>query len=407
MGSNKIVKSNSRKAEKYRGPECLNCGHPLELSDRYCSYCSQLNTSKQLALKDFFGEFIASVLTYDSRLRYTIKDLLFKPGSISKNYIKGQRLKYANPFRFFLSVSIIYFLLNSLIATFSDGESSIFKINEDNQNATTTLNSDFRKAIDVVKDSLNKNDIGPIVLDSLLKNNSAMDSLESKLKKSFNKISNDSVKNSTESFTKLEEFVDSKYEYISEEHLDTLGKANELLRRFKLYRNFYKLNKIKSPEIALDSLNHENTGLNRWIYDKNNSIERIEENPLGFLNYLMGKIPFFLFFFAPLFALFFWLIYSKKKYTYMEHLVLIFNLFSFLFLGLLICLIPDTLIGTEVFSGILIVFIGPFYFYKSLRNFYKESRLMTIIKFVLLNVVFWISSTAAALIFFAITAAAY
>lgn len=406
MESNKPVKGNSRKAEKYRGPKCLNCGHPLELSDRYCSYCSQLNTSKQLALKDFFGEFISSVLTYDSRLRYTIKDLLFKPGTISKNYVKGQRLKYANPFRFFLSVSIIYFLLNSVIATFSDAGSPIFQINNESFNDNTTLNSDNEKVIYDVNKTLRKNDIAPIVLDSLLVN-TAFDSLESKLEKRFEKKTNDSVKNASESFTKLEKFVEVKDEYISEEDLDTLGEAKQLLRRFTLYRNFYKLNKIKNPEIALDSLNHENTGLNRWLYDKNNSIERIEENPFGFLNYLMGKIPFFLFFFAPLFALFFWLIYSKKKYTYMEHLVLIFHLFSFLFLGLLICLIPDTFIGTEFFSAILILFIGPFYFYKSLRNFYKQSRFTTIFKFVLLNIVFWISSSVGAFIFFAITAAAY
>lgn len=406
MKSDKLVKGNSRKAEKYRGPECLNCGHPLELSDRYCSYCSQLNTSKQLALKDFFGEFISSVLTYDSRLRYTIKDLLFKPGTISKNYVKGQRLKYANPFRFFLSVSIIYFLINSLIATFSDTGSPILKLNGDNFSPKTTLNSDNEKAINAVNETLKKNDLAPIVLDSLLVN-SAMDSLESKLEKRLEKTTNDSVKNSSKQISKLEKFADSWQEYISEEHLDTLGKAKQFLRRFTLYRSFYKQHKIKSPEIALDSLNHENTGINRWIYDKNNSIERIEENPFGFLNYLMGKIPFFLFFFAPLFALFFWLIYSKKKNTYMEHLVLIFHLFSFLFLGLLICLIPDTLIGTEFFSAILVLIIGPFYFYKSLRNFYNQSRLTTIFKFVLLNIIFWISSTVGAFIFFAITAAAY
>ena len=117
MSTNKPVKDKGRKASIYRGAKCLNCEHPLDLSDLYCSYCGQLNTTKQLSLKDFFGEFIGSILTYDSRLRYTIKDLLFKPGRITANYVKGQRLKYANPFRFFLSVSIIYFLVQSLIST--------------------------------------------------------------------------------------------------------------------------------------------------------------------------------------------------------------------------------------------------------------------------------------------------
>ena len=100
MDNNKLSKSSSRKAVKFRGPSCLNCGHPLELTDKYCSNCSQLNTTKQLSIKDFLHEFFSSILTYDSRLRYTLKDLLFKPGTITKNYVEGQRLKYANPFRF-------------------------------------------------------------------------------------------------------------------------------------------------------------------------------------------------------------------------------------------------------------------------------------------------------------------
>ena len=35
MSKHKPVPSNSRKARKYRGTECLNCGQPLDLSDVY------------------------------------------------------------------------------------------------------------------------------------------------------------------------------------------------------------------------------------------------------------------------------------------------------------------------------------------------------------------------------------
>jgi len=106
---------------------------------------------------------------------------------------------------------------------------------------------------------------------------------------------------------------------------------------------------------------------------------------------MMQKIPFFLFFFTPMYAFFFWLLYSKAKYTYMEHMVFIFHIFSFIFLAMLISLLPDVLFGFDVFSTLLFGLIGPFYLYKALRNFYKQNRLITIIKFVSLNFVFWIS----------------
>ena len=378
MSTNKPVISTGRKAAKYRGPECLNCGTPLELSDVYCSYCGQLNTTKQLSLKDFFGEFIGSVITYDSRLRYTIKDLLFKPGTITKNYAKGQRFKYANPFRFFLSVSIVYFIIQGLISTITN--TSMLKVNGSSDR--DTIDSILKPPDNIV--ALNQ---------ELLENN-----LE--FKDDFIIVNQDTIPLTSK--TETGELV-----YKSEEALDTLNLADQTIARFLMYRDFYEKSEIKSSSIALDSLKHNNTSFNRWMYDKNEAIDRVSENPYGFLNYLMGKIPFFLFFFTPILALFFWLIYSKKKYTYMEHIVLIFHVFSFVFLALLICLIPDTIFDNAIFAGIIFAFIGPFYFYKALRNFYNQGRLVTILKFVLLNVVFVVGATFAATIFFSITAAVY
>ena len=100
----------SRFAKKYRGHQCLNCETPLEKEDKYCSYCGQLNSNKKLSFNDFFNEFFGSIFSYDSRIYRTLNVLIFKPGKISLEYIKGKRAKYANPFRFYLSVSIIFFL---------------------------------------------------------------------------------------------------------------------------------------------------------------------------------------------------------------------------------------------------------------------------------------------------------
>ena len=378
MSSDKPVNQSGRKAAKYRGAECLNCRHPLELSDLYCSYCGQLNTTKQLSLKDFFGEFIGSVLTYDSRLRFTIKDLLFKPGRITLNYVKGQRLKYANPFRFFLSVSIIYFLVQSLISTITGN--SQFNFNGSNDK---------------------------IEIDSIMNKNNAIliPNIESKLD-SLTSISDTLLIDKETIPIKLNKDPND-FEYISEEALDTIAWAERIVKRFQLYRSFYNAHEIKNSTTALDSLKHHNNRLNRWLYEKNDAVDRVINNPYSFADYLMAKVPFFLFFFTPFFAFFFWLIYSKKKYTYIEHMVFIFHIFSFMFLAALIFLIPDSIMDDAVFSGILFGLIGPFYFYKALRNFYKQGRLITILKFVFLNVVFFISATISALLFFAISAAIY
>lgn len=365
MKRNRSEISSGRKSVKYRDTQCLNCGQPLDKSDVYCPYCSQLNSNKQLSVKDFIAEFLNSIVVFDSRLRNTLKDLLFRPGVITRNYVKGQRLKYANPFRFFLSVSIIYFILNGLLQIFQPS-SEIDEINLNSPESKVMTFDDIRDNISETTSEAFK------VADSIKK-----------------------------------EQPTKSFEYISEEALDTLSFIERYTEKFSLYNSYYETSKIKNAEVALDSLNHRNTTMNRWIYSKNTTVEKIQENPRAFINYIISKIPFFLFFFTPFFALFFWLIYSKKIYTYMEHTIFIFHIFSFIFVSMLIAIIPDLIFDTSILLGILFIFIGPIYFYKALRNFYGQSRLLTLIKFVFLNIVFTIGLTISALIFVLASAALY
>ncbi len=379
MGSEKITKEKSRKAAIYKSVKCLNCGQPLELTDNFCPNCSQINSTKQLSINDFFQEFLSSIFTYDSRLRYTLKDLLFKPGIITRNYVAGQRLKYANPFRFYLSISIIYFILQS----FSTGDDlSSMDLEVDT--------SDHTEIISETSDSTSN------------KKNNYYDS------DTFNKEL-DSIIKERVTKTEITKKNDTIITYLSKAELDTLKWSSSIMERFFLYREFYNNTKIENPVKALDSLKHPVNRVNKWIYNKNETIDRVIENPGDFFNFLLGKIPFFLFFFAPFYAFFFWIIYSVKKYNYMEHLVFIFHIFSFVFLSGTIAYFPDyLLLGDEGYISLFIlVLIGPFYFYKALRNFYKQNRIVTIFKFALLNFIFFIGTTITSIIFFSATAATY
>ncbi len=379
------IRPNSRKAIKYRGVECPNCGHPLDLTDRFCSYCGQLNSTKRLTLKDFLNEFVLSVFTYDSRFRHTLKDLLFKPGTITRYYVDGKRFHYANPFRFFLSASIFYFIILGALSFFNENDFDL-------SNTNININDDAIEAIDeALQDSIPKIEGIPV---------------------QFNKEIQDVIADAKKETAKKRELKKAKdslgYIYIAQKDVDTLNNVEGFFRKFELFRDFYKTTDITNTNEALDSLHYEKTKINAWLYSENEVIERVEKNPLRFVNYLASKTPFFLFFFAPIFAIFFWFIYSKKRANYMEHLVFIFHIFSWIFVVLLISLIPDSLLPTQnLIAGLLLTFIGPFYFYKALRNFYKQNRVITLIKFVFLNIVFMISTSIFALIFFALTAAFY
>ncbi|MBT0609132.1 DUF3667 domain-containing protein [Aequorivita echinoideorum] len=330
-----------RKSLKYRGNKCLNCNQPLDISDVYCPYCSQLNSNKPITFSDFIAEFVNSIVVYDSRLRNTIQTLLFRPGVITRNYIDGQRTKYANPFRFFLSVSIIFFILQGIINTF---------------------------------DTDTKNNL--VNLKTALGNENEEDFTE------VEKVAPDST------FRKM-------------------GMAEEIFERFEAYNKFYKQTGIQSSVKALDSIGHPNTQMNRFIYGENDVVERIKNDPSSFINYMLAKTPFFLFFFTPFYALFFALLYYRTKSGYAAHVIFIFHIFSFLFLGMIICTIPELFMDSSFFTGLLLLLVGPLYFYKALRNFYNQKRFITILKFVFLSIIFSISATFAAFLFFLVTAAIY
>jgi hypothetical protein len=283
--------------------------------------------------------------------------------------VKGQRLKYANPFRFFLSVSIAFFLLQGLVTSLGLDNQPL-GLTMTNNGETVENSKEFLDSIQLAKE----------------------EEKAIKLKDTLEDASDEEA---------------SLTVYITEEQLDTIDWHSRGLERFFEYRKFYKDTEIKDPVKALDSLGHQNSSINRWMYNKNRSMDRISDNPIGFANYMFSKVPFFLFLFSPVFAFFFWLLYSRKKYNFMEHLIFIFHIFSFVFLILLLSLIPDLIMGVDLLSSIGLMIIGPVYFYLALRKFYEQSRINTFIKFVILNVFFFISANLAAILFFIATAAVY
>lgn len=358
------MKRANRKSLRFRGTQCLNCGHTLKRTDIYCSQCSQLNSKKPLAALDFFDEFLRSILVYDSRMRSTLNDLLFKPGVITKNYVQGQRLKYANPFRFFLSVSIIYFLLRGFISIsgFTSDENMV------------EMNLQPADSIPVTENPAER-------LSGFLYLTANGDSLKAK---------------------KL-----GVPAYFPETSLDSLSVFDDYKLRGSIFLNYIYAHENANRKTALSALGYKQSFKNKWLYSRMVAVKKIIENPSAFIHYISSKIPFFLFFFTPIFAFAFWLLYPRKKFTYMEHMIFIFHIFSFLFLSMLLFLIPDLLMGNKYLLLLLFFILGPLYFFFALYKFYGQKVLPTIVKFVVLTLVFNIGFIFSTFIFVTIGAAIY
>ncbi len=111
------MKSTSRFGKNNQGIICLNCEQPISDKDNFCSNCGQVNDTNRLSLKTYFSEYLAGFFSFDNRFLKTVFPLLFKPGKVTKDYVEGKRMRYVNPFQLYINVSIIFFLVLSLLKT--------------------------------------------------------------------------------------------------------------------------------------------------------------------------------------------------------------------------------------------------------------------------------------------------
>lgn len=348
------MKDQGRFLKKYRGDECLNCGVPLDIIDRYCHNCGQANTTKRLSLKDFFDEFFASIFSYDSRLRHTMVALLFRPGKISKDYINGQRARYANPFRFYLSVSIIFFIIKGFFMDF-DQLSDNFKSNDKIETS----------ALEIAKE------VNPEKLKEIEAQNS---------------ISLDSLIEITDSKSNSKEEKIASY---TESELDTMNSFKATYKRFSMYQDFHKNTNIYSPNTALDSMGHQTNPYNAYIYRRSTKAAKLHSNPMELVQYIFNKLPIIIFFFLPFLALAIWLVYARRPFTYMEHLVFTFHTQTIFFILMGVALLIDEIIHIEV-ASLVATLIFLIYLYKAMRKFYSQGRVKTIVKFLIINHLFFI-----------------
>lgn len=377
----------SRQSLVYRGEKCLNCEQPLDKSDRFCPHCSQENSTKKLLFSDFFTEFFANLIAYDSRLTRTLRILIFKPGRISKEYIEGKRMRYANPFRFYLSISILFFLLYAVISKIESynlpsaniQNNSDAWITDPDSSATIHQLNTIKNNRESTRQQLEK-------LDSIVEANPT---ISAQIPKLADTITQPLPPNSD---LKAREIIslfgtDSVQGYTHRE-LESMPEVKSLTTKFDIYWDYHNKNPETKPVAALNELKHPLTTKNLWMYKKVIDLDYFIKNPDFAFNFFISKLPFVIFLFIPVFALFIKLLYIRKhRFSYMEHLIFAFHIQSFFFVLLFFAVLLDFLLATSLFTIILLLIFG-IYLYLAMRKFYAQGRFKTFVKFIILNSLF-------------------
>lgn len=287
--------------------------------------------------------------------------MLLKPGLVSRDYIDGKRFRYANPLRFYLTISIIFFILLGIVTKYEElrgtGKSrNLVNINTAGLPVTgEKIMNAANKKIDSLKTANpNNKDIQAFDLDSIIKKNQVSNN-------DFN-LSFDSI---------------------------SFGKNNmAFAKKIAKYNKFYKNHKTLSVEAALDSLGDPHNFRNRFYYTKIRDIYIIRADKGNSLNKkIVSNLSIALFVFLPIFTLFLKLFYIRRHLNYMEHLVFVFNTQSVFFL-LMILVLGVSLVSESKRSMPIFIFMFLIYLYLALLKFYKQGWFKTFVKFSIFNMVY-------------------
>ena len=356
---------------RQRGNTCLNCSIPLDGNENYCPECGQRNNINPLNFKLVLDEFVGNFISIDSRIWNTAIPLILKPGKVAYEFVSGKRKQFVNPFRTYLTVSLIFFLIYGLFGKISelrnDGENKL-KTNIVTFNDSSSTEKD--SISDQQKDSIAKKALKevqkniPINIDSTLKaNNVNIDSL------SKNNSDLDSLKGD-------------------------ITENNPFFKKLSAFYDYHKENKEQSVDLALDSLGYKNTFWNRFYYDKaKDSYTMMEDRGESFNEQLFSNLSLAIFLFLPVFALFLKLIYLRRKYTYMEHMVFVFYTQTVFFLLLLLFVIIHFFSNGK--DALFFIALGLFSIYLliAMKVFYKQGWVKTILKYLMANFAFTIIAT--------------
>src|ERR1700733_634405 len=92
---------------------CKNCD--ALLLGRFCANCSQAADVHVPTTRELLHELLEGITHSDSRLWRTLTTLWFKPGKLTQEFVAGRRVAYLPPFRLYLILSIVFFLIASFV----------------------------------------------------------------------------------------------------------------------------------------------------------------------------------------------------------------------------------------------------------------------------------------------------
>ncbi len=337
--------------------DCLNCGATVQ--GRYCHVCGQENTEPKETFWHMVTHFFYDITHFDGSFFTTLKDLLFKPGFLSREYMLGRRKKYLHPVRMYVFTSAVFFLV--FFSLFHVSEESI---TPEKQRDKLKGGFEIIKA-EALKNAKTKEDTAAVM-------------------KGMEELGYDTVVAKNDTVQKPVKAGGVNFSWGNE------AKDYKTLKEYDSLQALLPKNKRDGGLIKI--ITRKSVALNEKYDNDQNKIA------VELINKFMHTFPYLLFVSLPLYALFLKLLYlrKRKEFFFADHGVFLIHLYIFSFLFLLVYFGLDRLIEVTNFDDLewiqlALFLVGVFYALKAMKNFYKQGWVKTIIKFILFNILCLVS----------------
>lgn len=365
-----IKRKNKKQLTVIKEPACFNCGHPFFGSEKYCPDCGQKNKSKKITFASFVKEVFNGFVSLDAKFWQTIIPLLTKPGKVSHDFINGKRARYSNPFQFYITVSIFFFIVIGLLGKYDEFK----ELTDGKAQKASQLNMVKFSPDTNTKELDSLRQVGVKQVENVLKNTNMDSTAIKEISKEMNKMKLDSLRKQ------------------SNMEVD-LGDATTKIKKMA---NFQKENPKLGIDKALDSLKYEKNFGNRFVYRKAGVINSFRTDPEQAFNdfgqELISYASISIFIFLPIFTLFLKMLYIRRSYTYVEHLIFIFHTQTVFFILLTIFVLLEFAFVSEHIGAIFTV-LFLIYLLIAMKRFYQQGIIKTFIKFIILNQIYMLLAT--------------
>jgi hypothetical protein len=325
-------------------PVCLNCH--ARLRGQYCGHCGQRSRNRLISIWQLLQEAFGDLLELDSRLWRTLVPLLAKPGRLTRDYLEGRRARYMPPFRTYLVLSVIFFV----VAFFDpQKELSLFFDPEPKPTAEeiAQAEADKQAALESLRELEAKGKLSDEIIAEIIDDDDGIN-----------------INFGTDP-DKAGIFGDCENASISDEE----DMPEWLTKRFpdERVKDICERNKTRGIESLADAM--------------------------------LDNIPIALIVLLPLMALVLKVLYPLSRRYFVEHLLFFVHFHAFFFLMLIMQILfarTTGLLGPEdgaidsASQLVLVIasFYIPIYLYKAMRHVYGQGHLVTIMKYLILVVAY-------------------